>query len=49
MRDGGIKMVSNMRSSDLVVQEVDYAPWVQLVVWAIDGMQSSLNKGVLVL
>ena len=48
MRDGGIEMVGDMGSSDFVVQEVNESPWVHLVIRAVNCVQSTLNKAVVV-
>lgn len=42
-------MVSNMCGSNLVVQKVNYAPGIQLVIGTINCMESSFNEIVVVL
>lgn len=39
-------MVGDVGSSDFVVQEVNEPPWVQLVIRAVNCVQSTLNKVV---
>lgn len=37
-----------MCSSDSVVQEINDSPWVQLVIGAVNCVQSTLNEAVVV-
>lgn len=37
-------MVSNVCSTNLVVQKVNESKWIKLIIWAIDGVESALYK-----
>ena len=37
-------MVSNVCSTNLVVQKVNESKWIKLIVWTIDGVESTLYK-----
>lgn len=40
--------MSDVSASNLVVEEVNDTPWVQFVVWAVDGVECSLDKVVVI-
>jgi hypothetical protein len=45
--DRRIEVVRNVRRSDLVMEEVDDAPRVELVVRAVDGVEGALDEVVI--
>ena len=40
--------MSDMSTSNFVMEEVDGTPWVQFVVWAVKGVECSPDKVVVI-
>ena len=49
MRDRRIKVMGDVRCSNLVMQKVNDTPWIQLVIGTVNRVESPLHKVVIVL
>ena len=49
MWDSRIEMMCNMRRANLVMEEVDDTPWIELVVGTVDGVERPLHKVMIVI
>ncbi len=49
MWDSRIEIMCNMRRANLVMEEVDDTPWIELVVGTVDGVERPLHKVMIVI